>query len=186
MRDGPLCGRSGFAGLQKQESNVTLLCPVRRLVLRMMLGVLIATLPLRLEIGVGGGWGLGIASAQAESGPGRDGDGGDDDRGGHDDDDDDRDDDRDDDDRDDDHRGDDDDRDDERYDDRGGGRDDDRDAVSMQATGSGDSLHLQYSNGWQEWVRDGRYVLLDPEGQTVSNRAATREDLARMRAAAGL
>lgn len=152
--------------------------------------------------------------AFAESGPGRDGDDRDDDRDDRDDDRDDREDERD--DREDDRDDERDDREDDRDDDRDDDDDDDNSGPgnsnwispttstnqTTQSPGSSDNhnsvgpsnnaqrvtqnLHLRYSNGWQEWVRDGRYRLIDPQGRTVSDRRATANDLARMRTAAGL
>lgn len=99
-------------------------------------------------------------------------------------------------------RADDDDRDDRDDDDRD---DDDRDDeddrgenVSNDTTNRGndrssdwqsptpENLHLRYSNGWEETIRDGRSVLPDPQGRTVSNRRATFDDLTRMCDSAGL
>lgn len=147
--------------------------------------------PFQFEFGAktDGVWSIGLRPAYAESGSGKDGDddkgrgrgrgrGGDDDR--DDDDDDDRDDDRDDDDRDDrDDDRDDDDRDDDRNEDAS------RDRQSNARLGSEFNISLQYTNGWREWVKDGRYVLIDPEGRTVANRPASRGDVTRMRNLAG-
>lgn len=142
--------------------------------------------PFQFEFGAetDGVWSIGPNPAYAESGSGRDGDdnkgrgrgrgrGGDDD-----DDDDDRDDDRDDDDSED------------RDDDRGDRVDDRNDDTSREQRsnarlGSEFNITLQYTNGWREWVKDGRYVLIDPEGRTVANRPASRGDVTRMRNLAG-
>lgn len=56
---------------------------------------------------------------------------------------------------------------------------------SRKRLGSSSNLHLQYTNGWNERIRNGRYRLVDPEGRTVSDRWATTKDLMRMRKAAG-
>jgi hypothetical protein len=45
---------------------------------------------------------------------------------------------------------------------------------------------LRYGNGWDEQIRNGRYILNDPKGRNVTNRRATMEDLRRMRSAVGL
>ena len=57
---------------------------------------------------------------------------------------------------------------------------------SSQSRDRPDNLHLRYPNGWDEKIRNGRYILIDPEGRTVTNRAATFADIDRMRDAAGL
>lgn len=150
--------------------------------------------PFQFEIGAqtDGVWSIGLRPAHAESGSGRDDD---DDRGrgrGRGGDDNDRDeDDRgdgvgDDDDGDDDDR-DDDDREHDASEDRDDDRDDDtsRDRQRNVRLGSEFNISLQYTNGWREWVKDGRYVLIDPEGRTVANRAASRSDVTRMRNLAG-
>lgn len=118
-----------------------------------------------------GTWIFGVEYAHADKGRGR---GGDDDRG------DDRDDDRD------------DDRGNDRDDDRGNDRDDDRDDDKVErdrdsgiSRGSIPDLHLRYPNGWNEQIRNNRYVLTDPKGRKVTNRKATLKDLKRMREAAG-
>ena len=90
--------------------------------------------------------------------------------------------------RDDDRDDDDDDRDDDRDRDR-----DDEDSGRSNGTAGGGlerspsgviaNLHLRYSNGWDERILNGRYILVDPEGRTVTRRAATAKDLERMRAA---
>ncbi len=46
---------------------------------------------------------------------------------------------------------------------------------------SDDNVEIEYANGWQEWIRNGRYRLTDPKGRTVSNRWARPDDLARLR-----
>jgi len=182
---------------------------------RLLLGVLISALPLRPDFSAPWSIGFSASIAIAESGKGKGGDGrdDDDDKDDRDDDDDDKDD-RDDDNSgrggggdddnsgrggggDDDNSG------------RGGGdddSDDDRNSagstgsgngnngktnsadneVTSEILGSGNNLHLRYSNGWQEWVRNGRYRLVDPNGHTVADRRAKQSDLDRMRAAAGL
>lgn len=48
----------------------------------------------------------------------------------------------------------------------------------------GQDLRIQYSNGWDERIRGGRYRLLDPSGQIVTDRPATGQDRERMRAIA--
>lgn len=131
-------------------------------------------------------WSIGLRPAYAESGSGRDGD---DDKGrgrgrgrGGDDRNDDDDDDRDDKDRDDDSE----DRDDDRGDRDNDSNDDaSRDRQSNAGLGSEFNISLQYTNGWREWVKDGRYVLIDPEGRTVANRPASHGDVTRMRDLAG-
>lgn len=135
--------------------------------------------PFQFEFGAetDGVWSFGLRPAFAESGSGR---GGDDDKGrgrgrgrgrGGDDDRDDRDDD------------DDNDRNDNRDDDRND--DSSRDRQRNAILGSESNISLQYTNVWREWVKDGRYVLIDPEGRTVANRPASREDVTRMRDLAG-
>lgn len=139
-----------------------------------------ALVPFQFEFGAktDGVWSIGLRPAYAESGSGRDGDddkgrgrgrgrGGDDDRNDDDDDDDDQD---------DDDRGD---RDDDSNDDAS------RDRQTNAGLGSEFNISLQYPNGWREWVKDGRYVLIDPEGRTVANRPASRDDVTRMRNLAG-
>ncbi len=66
-----------------------------------------------------------------------------------------------------------------------GSRKKDPSSVTSDLRGSGSNLHLIYSNGWEEKIKSGRYVLRDPYGQTVKRRAATQADLERMRKAAG-
>ena len=138
-----------------------------------------ALIPFQFEFTAGsdGDWSIGLRPAHAESGSGRDGN--DDNgrgrgrgRGG--------DDDRDDDDKDDD---DDDDDDDDRNDNRD--TTPNRDRQSNARLGAEFNITLQYTNGWQEWVKDGRYVLIDPKGRTVANRRASRDDVARMRSLVG-
>lgn len=119
-----------------------------------------------------GKWVFGVTSARADS---------------DDDDDDDDDDDRDDkDDRNDNdvHDDDDDDRDDDRADPNRPSATPGR--PSSQNSDRPENLHLRYPNGWDEKIRSGRYILIDPEGRTVTNRAATFADLDRMRDVAGL
>ncbi len=135
--------------------------------------------PFRFEFGAetDGVWSIGLRPAYAESGSGRDGDDdkgrgrgrgrGGDDRNDDDDDDGDSDDDRD------------DDRDNDSNDDASGDR------QSNAGLGSEFNISLQYTNGWREWVKDGRYVLIDPEGRTVANRPASYGDVTRMRDLAG-
>lgn len=48
----------------------------------------------------------------------------------------------------------------------------------------GSSIEVIYPDGWKEEVKNGRYELHDPAGRTVIERAATSEDLIRMRALA--
>jgi len=43
------------------------------------------------------------------------------------------------------------------------------------------SLNLSYANGWKEEVVNGRYVLVDPNGNTIVNRAVRTADIARLR-----
>jgi hypothetical protein len=57
--------------------------------------------------------------------------------------------------------------------------------VVPKAVDRGNNLHLQYSNGWEESVANGRYTLVDPQKRTVADRKATQSDFARMRAVAG-
>lgn len=113
---------------------------------------------------------FGPTFAQAESGKGRDGDGRSDDR------EDDRDGDRD----------DEDDRDDDRTDDSSGSGSSDRDRRDTSPTVTArDNISLVYSNGWREWVLNGRYVLIDPQGRTVADRIAGADDVIRLRQLAG-
>ncbi len=46
-------------------------------------------------------------------------------------------------------------------------------------------VEVRYANGWKEELEAGRYELKDPNGNTVVERVATSEDLARMRAISG-
>ena len=153
-------------------------------------GLLLAPFPLTIERAGDDGWVIGVSMAHAEKGSGRDGNR--DDRDDDDDDDDDRSgrrggDDRDDDDDDDDDEDDDeDDEDDDDLEDAGqsfgglfGGRRSDRGGATVA------DLHLRYANGWDERILNGQYRLIDPQGRTVSIRAATPDDLARMRALVG-
>lgn len=48
----------------------------------------------------------------------------------------------------------------------------------------GGSIEVIYPDGWREEVRNGRFELQDPAGRTVVKRAATSEDLIRMRSLA--
>lgn len=136
-----------------------------------------ALIPFQFEFTAGsdGDWSIGLRPAHAESGSGRDGN--DDNgrgrgrgRGG-------------DDDRDDDDKDDNDDDDDDRNDNRD--TTPNRDRQSNARLGAEFNITLQYTNDWQEWVKDGRYVLIDPKGRTVANRRASRDDVARMRSLVG-
>lgn len=49
--------------------------------------------------------------------------------------------------------------------------------------GTGSNLELRYSDGWKEVVDNGRYVLRDPNGNTIINRLAKNADVARLRSA---
>ena len=57
---------------------------------------------------------------------------------------------------------------------------------SNQSSRVPENLHLRYPNGWDEKIRNGRYILTDPKGRTVTNRPAAFSDLERMRDIAGL
>ncbi|MGB5559074.1 MAG: hypothetical protein WBN04_13825 [Paracoccaceae bacterium] len=63
----------------------------------------------------------------------------------------------------------------------GSGGDDDR----GQRGGSDDDMDLRYINGWRERIQNGRYRLTDPKGRVVSDRRARPDDLLRMRGALG-
>ncbi len=43
------------------------------------------------------------------------------------------------------------------------------------------SLNLSYSNGWKEKIVNNRYVLVDPNGNTIISRAVRTADIARLR-----
>ncbi len=108
-----------------------------------------------------------------------------------------------DDDEDDDHGGSGDDDDDDHDDDHGGnGNDDDDDddrrgsltleefLASLQsgtsiakAERSGDSIEIVYSDGWKEEIENGIYELKDPNNNTIIERPATAEDIARLSSA---
>ncbi|VAW23017.1 hypothetical protein MNBD_ALPHA12-559, partial [hydrothermal vent metagenome] len=44
------------------------------------------------------------------------------------------------------------------------------------------SLDLSYSNGWKEQIVNGRYVLVDPNGNTIVSRTVRNADIARLQA----
>lgn len=50
-----------------------------------------------------------------------------------------------------------------------------------QRFGADKDMDLRYTNGWREWIRNGRYRLTDPKGRVVSERFARPDDLLRMR-----
>ena len=54
-----------------------------------------------------------------------------------------------------------------------------------QRGGSDDDMDLRYINGWRERIQNGRYRLTDPKGRVVSDRRARPDDLLRMRGALG-
>jgi hypothetical protein len=49
-----------------------------------------------------------------------------------------------------------------------------------QRLGADKNMDLHYTNGWREWIRNGRYRLTDPKGRVVSERWARPDDLLRM------
>jgi hypothetical protein len=129
--------------LVKQASNL------RYVLFCLILGLVVATMPVQVRFSPQGDLIVSASYAWAESGSGKDDD--DDDNGGQ----------------------------------VSDGGDNDQPTTNT-ALRSGDNLYLRYANGWEEWVRNRRYVLKDPLGRTVADRAATFDDLVRMRAAAGL
>jgi len=123
------------------------------------MGVAIAASAATISFDPGAGIQVEFSKALAKSGPGKDGD-------GRDDDDDDDDDDNDDDDN------------------SGSGNGANGSSANSPASGSGGSIsniRIDYSNGWEERIRGGRYRLKDPKGRTVADRTATQADYRRLR-----
>lgn len=158
--------------------------PIPKLMRVLLLSLIVLFFPISWSLDDDGEWVIGADAARADDDDDDD-DGDDDDDDGDEDDDDDGDEDDDDDDDDDDDGDDDDD------DENGGG------GSNLAVENGGalpqgsdqrvpENLHLRYPNGWDERIRNGRYILVDPEGRTVTNRRATMGDLDRMRDAAGL
>ncbi|MGV6848440.1 MAG: hypothetical protein ACWA5A_08685 [Marinibacterium sp.] len=57
------------------------------------------------------------------------------------------------------------------------------DSPVSQAIRQGRDMEIAYADGWVERVAKGRYVLTDPNGNTVAHRAVRFGDIDRMRAA---
>ncbi|MEZ5776944.1 MAG: hypothetical protein R3E44_01140 [Paracoccaceae bacterium] len=123
----------------------------------LFLGLLLAAFPIRFDFDLGSGPTLVLSLAYAKgggggnSGPGGGGNSGHGNSGDDDDDDD---------------------------DDDNSGRGNSRDAARI---GPEDNIDLKYVNGWRERIENGRYILIDPKGRTVSDRWARPEDLFRLR-----
>lgn len=193
----------GILGEQKVPDGCTFLGLLRVLILSLIL----LFSPVSWSLGPDGKWVFGVDAARADSNDDDDeddddvddeDDDDDDDEDDDEDDDDDDDDDEDENDHEDEDEGDDEDDDDDEQDenddddvededqDDGGRSGNDQAQESHNSQGVPENLHLRYANGWDERILNGRYILIDPEGRTVTNRRATMGDQTRMRDAAGL
>ncbi|VAW20728.1 hypothetical protein MNBD_ALPHA12-2150 [hydrothermal vent metagenome] len=53
----------------------------------------------------------------------------------------------------------------------------------VSGNGSEANMELRYANGWKEEIDNGRYVLVDPNGNKIITRPVTSADISRMRSA---
>ncbi len=53
----------------------------------------------------------------------------------------------------------------------------------VSAERDGDNIEIRYSDGWEERIRDGEYILLDPNANTIIRRPASPKDYARLNSA---